>query len=228
VNVGVQGREGGQAKGNRPSGSVTRAGDRPRAHQGNTDTEIAVFEATEGLLRQEPLSELTVAQIIREARISRATFYFYFSSKYAVLAGLLARISDEIFQVIQPFVQRPESVDPQRALRESLTAAVELWRRHGPALRALHEHWNTTEQLRTLWVGVMQRFTEATAAELDRQCAAGLAQPSADARLLSSTLLWSTVQCLYVAGLGLDPSLPDEDTALSGLLALWRASFYGS
>jgi AcrR family transcriptional regulator len=228
VNVGVHWEEGGRAGSGGPTGLDIRASDRPRAHEGSTETEIAVFEASERLLAQEPLSELSVAQIIQEAGISRATFYFYFSSKYAVLAGLMARVSDEIFQVIQPFVQREESVQPKDALRDSLTASVDLWRRHGPAMRAMHEHWNTTDQLRTLWVGVVERFKEAIVSELDRQCEAGLAHPTCDTRLLSSLLLWSTAQCLYVAGLGVDPSLPDEEAALPGLLALWSSSIYGS
>ncbi len=187
-----------------------------------------MFDAAERLLADESLHDLSVAEIITAAGISRATFYFYFSSKFAVLSGLVARVSDEIFDVARPFIQRRESVRPEVALHDGLTAAVELWHRHEPAMRAIHEHWNTTEQLRSLWISVIERFTEAITEEIDRQREAGLARGGCDSRLLSSALLWSTAQCLYVGGLGLDPNLPDEQAALSALDTLWRSALYGS
>src|SRR2546425_11855984 len=103
--------------------AATRVGDRPRAHAGDSDTELAIFTATEELLEQVPLQDLSVAQIIAKAGVSRATFYFYFSSKYAVVAGLLAGVMDEIYAVMQPFIQRESDSIAEEPLRESLQAA---------------------------------------------------------------------------------------------------------
>jgi AcrR family transcriptional regulator len=206
--------------------AAARAADRPRRHEGTSETEAAIFEATERLLTQTPLTELSVAQIIGAAGISRATFYFYFSSKFAVLAGLLARINDEIFEVVQPFVQRQESVPPEQALSESLTAAVSLWRRHRPALQAIHEHWNATDQLRELWISATSRFIAATAAEIERQREGGLASFAGDSARISSALIWSTAQCLYVSGTGVDRHLPNEQAALAALGTLWHSTLY--
>lgn len=214
--------EGGSA----PPMAAARAGDRPRAHEGTSDTELAIFEATERLLAEGPLTELSVAQIISVAGISRATFYFYFSSKFAVLAGLVARVNEELFEVVQPFIGRPESAPPDEALRESLTAAVSLWQRHRPALQAMHEHWTATDQLRELWISAMGRFVETTAAEIERQRQAGLARHVGDSGLISSTLVWSTEQCLYMAGMGADPNLRDEQAALAALVSLWHSALY--
>jgi AcrR family transcriptional regulator len=188
---------------------------------------VAIFDATERLLGEVPLHDLSVAQIISAAGISRATFYFYFSSKYAVLSGLLARVMNEIFDVVSPFTQRSEDAPPEEALKQSLAAAVELWASHRPALRAIHEHWNTTDELRSLWISVVERFTEAVANEVDRERSAGLAQGSGDSRQLSAALLWGTERCLYVAGLGVDPNLPDEASALEPLTTLWLSALFG-
>jgi len=207
--------------------AATRSGDRPRAHEGTSDTEAAIFDATERLLADVPLHDLSVAQIIAAAGISRATFYFYFSSKFAVLSGLLAKVTDEIFEMVQPFVRREATVAPRDALEQSLTAAVKLWATHRPALRAIHEHWNTTAELRELWLGVVERFTEAAAAEIDREREAGLARPGVDSRRLAAVLMWSSERCLYVAGLGSDSNLPDEESTLAPLLGLWSAALYG-
>ncbi len=203
-------------------------GDRPRSHAGTSDTELAIFEATERLLAEIPLHQLSVAQIIGAAAISRATFYFfYFSSKFAVVSGLLARVMEEIFEVVQPFVRRQEGISPEEALRHSLRGATALWKRHRPAMRAIHEHWNTTPELRMLWISVVERFTDAVSAELDRERAAGIAPLGAGSRQIASALLWGTERCFYVAGLGVDPDLPDEEQTLEPLLALWVGSLYG-
>ena len=206
--------------------AATRSSDRPRVHGGTSDTEMAIFDATERLLNEVPLHDLSVAQIIAAAGISRATFYFYFSSKFAVVSGLFARVMDEIFTVVSPFTQRDETVPPQEALQKSLAAAVALWAAHRPAMRAVHEHWNTTDELRTLWISVVSRFTDAVADEIDRERASGLATIGTDSRQVAATLLWGTECVLYVAGLGIDPNLPDEESTLAPLMALWSGSLY--
>jgi len=206
--------------------AAARGNDRPRTHAGTSETELAIFAATERLLAQEPLHELSVAQIIAAAEISRATFYFYFSSKFAVVSGLLARVMDEIFEVVQPFVQRDDATSPEEALRESLAGATLLWKSHRPAMRAIHEHWNTTPELRALWIGVVERFTDAISAEIDRLRASGMAPRGANSRQIAAALLWGTERCLYVAGLGADPDLPDESQLLEPLLTLWVGGLY--
>ncbi len=67
-------------------------------------------------------------------------------------------------------------------------------------MRAIHEHWNITSELRTLWISVVERFTDAVSAELDRERAAGIAPPGAGSRQIAAALLWGTERCLYVAG----------------------------
>lgn len=208
--------------------SSTRGTDRPRAHQGTSETEAAIFAAAERLLAAEPLHELSVAQIIAEAGISRATFYFYFSSKFAVVVGLLAQVMEEIYEVVQPYVNRANDVAPQEALAQSLQAGIDLWARHRPALRAIHEHWSTSEELRELWLSVIDRFTAALATEIDRERATGLAMQGPDSRAVAGTLLWGTECCLYVAGLGVDPNFPDEASTLEPLLAVWTGALFGS
>lgn len=186
-----------------------------------------MFAATEQLLAEVPLHDLSVADIIGAAGISRATFYFYFSSKYAVVSGLLARVMGEMYEVVQPFMQRPAEVEPQAALRDSLSAAITLWASHRPALRAIHEHWNATDELRTLWTSVVDQFTVAVAAELDRERKAGLAPPGPDSKALAASLLWGTERCLYVSGLGVDAHLPAETGMLELLMTIWMGAMYG-
>src|SRR6516225_471770 len=127
-----------------------RRADRPRAHTGDSHTEVAIFEATERLLGHVRLQDLSVAQIVERAGVSRATFYFYFSSKYAVVAGLLARVMDDIYSVMQPFVRRTEDSRAEDVLRESLQAAARVWALHRALLRGVMENWHAVPELQKL------------------------------------------------------------------------------
>jgi TetR/AcrR family transcriptional regulator, ethionamide resistance regulator len=206
---------------------ASRGADRPRAHGGTSDAERAIFEATERLLVDVPLHELSVAQIIGAAGVSRATFYFYFSSKFAVVTGLLAQVMEEIFGTVQPFVEREEGQDPETALRKSLQESTRVWAAHRKALGAVMEHWHAVPELRALWLGVVQRFSSAVAAEIDRERKAGLAPPGPDSRQVAAALIWGTERCLYVAGLGVDENIPREEDLVEPLMALWLGGLYG-
>jgi AcrR family transcriptional regulator len=168
-----------------------------------------------------------VAQIIDEADVSRATFYFYFGSKYSVVVGLLAQVMDQIYEVARPFVERSDAEAPEHALRRGLEAATSLWSSHRFALRAVSEHWHAAPELRALWMQVMERFTEAFAAEIDRQRAAGLAPPGVASRQLAAALLWSSERIFYVGGLAVEDELPSEGGAVEALYALWHGGIYG-
>jgi AcrR family transcriptional regulator len=189
---------------------------------------VAIFDATERLLAAEGLHEISVAHILRESGVSRATFYFYFSSKFAVVTGLLARVYDRLFDVVQPFVSRNAGESPEGALHRSLDAAAAIWRQHRPLLRALHEHWAVVAELGAAWHSISVRFTDAVAASIDKDRAAGLAVAGPDSRQLAALLLWSTDQCLYIAGLGADDDLPGEHATVEPLMTMWLGCLYGS
>jgi AcrR family transcriptional regulator len=216
-----------QDRAGNPRLEAARSADRPRSHAGDSETERAIFEATERLLAERALQDLSVAQIIDAAGISRATFYFYFSSKYAVVTGLLAAVMDEIYDVMAPFVRRPGTEVPEGPLRESLTAAAGVWHAHSAALRAVMEHWHAVPELRTLWLGVVRRFADGLAHDIELERTRGLAPAGTDSRALATALIWGTERCFYVAGFGADSDLPDEQAAVEPLLALWLGTIYG-
>lgn len=205
--------------------------DRPRAHDGTSETEQQILAAAERLLETTPLTELSVARIIDEAGVSRTTFYFYFSSKYAPVTALLTRVMDEIYERVSEFTGRPHNRTDQgagpAALDKGLEGAAQLFRDHRMVFRATVEHWHAVPELRKLWLGIIERFTEAFATEIDRERAAGNAPEGIPSRELSAALIWASERCLYVAGLGVDDDLPHEDQALRALQAFWKGAVYG-
>ena len=201
--------------------------DRPREHGGQSSAELAIFAATERLLGEHSLQDLSVAQILAEAGLSRATFYFYFGSKYSVLASLLGRITDEIYEFVQPYIDRDPAEDPRESLSQSLRAGIEIWERHRPTLRATMQNWATNDEIGRQWIAGIELFTEVIAGQIERQREAGVARDGTDPRRLAAALLWGTQHCLYVAGLGVDDDLGEEREAFEPLMAIWTRSIYG-
>jgi AcrR family transcriptional regulator len=201
---------------------------RPRQHTGSSDAEALILDATETLLADVPIGKLSVAQIIERAGVSRATFYFYFSSKYAVITALLARAMEEIYDQTRPFIEAEGDPAPDAGLRASLEGGARVWREHRFVLRATHEQWHAVPELHELWGGIVRRFTDGVSAGIDRGRAAGLLPHGADARQLAASLLWGTERCFYVAGLGADADLPSEEEIVETLIAIWTGALYGA
>ncbi len=212
------------------SGSVLHvggeAGRRFRGHTGRSGPELAIFEATERLLQTKSLHEISVAQILSEAGVSRAAFYYYFGSKHDVVESLLTQVFDQIFASIEPWTGGFEHSSPE-VLRRSLLTGVDLWTQQGHVLAAAIENMNTAPQLRQLWVAFLNRFTEAVAHEIERERADGTAPSGPPARAVAGSLVWGSERVLYLGLRGLDPAVDGVTAAGDALLELWFAAIYG-
>src|SRR5690242_19555197 len=82
----------------RPRPHARRSGPQPPG----TELRERLLTATRELLTQRRFDSLSVADIIAAAGISRASFYFYFPSKQAVLAELVRRAVDQGRQAARP------------------------------------------------------------------------------------------------------------------------------
>lgn len=191
------------------------------------DIEQAVCEATERLLAAESLADLSVAEILTEAGVSRGSFYFYFPSKYAVLAALVTRVNDEVFAATQTWLHRAPDEPLERALRESMRAALAAWRLHAPVMRAMAESWHDDADLESAWRTLMGRFTVASAEQIDREREAGVAPAGADAHALGAMLTWMTERALYLAISDEEPEIGDEQL-IETLTAVWLRAIYGT
>jgi TetR/AcrR family transcriptional regulator, ethionamide resistance regulator len=209
----------------KPAAGVRRP--RLREHAGDTSPELAIVAAAETLLQTHRLHDLSVSAIIEAAGVSRPTFYFYFPSKYAVVATLLQRVFDEILESVQPWLTRGEGESPEATLRTVLGMAAHLWHQHGAAIRAAQENAHADPELGAAWFAIMERFRVALCQEIRRARVASDLACGIDPELLSATLIWSSERTLYMTTLGDDPHLATPEAGVDGLLAIWLPAIYG-
>ena len=182
--------------------------------------------ATERLLRQRAFSELNVADIIEAAGVSRTTFYAYFSSRTAVIAACLRRVTSEIAVAVDPFLTDALE-DPEGAIRSSLRRWVALATAHGALLRTVSEQWPHDAQLRELWLAVMETFSAGTAGVIEAARARGQAPAGADPQALATCLMWGYERVLHVSLTGEADGLPDPEAIIEPLAQMMTAGVFG-
>ena len=205
--------------------SIQRLPDRPRTHSGTTEKERAILDATQQLLATVPLSNLSVAEIIKAAKVSRTSFYFYFSSKDAVVVALVKEISREISELIQPLLDRGET-PPEEAVRESLSGWMTVGGEHAAVLAAAAEEWPRAPEINDVWHGVLRKVTNSLARHIDEERAAGVAPPGVDSRSLAASLVWATERVFHVSAIGI-PGLLDTNAAIEPLAQMYMGAIYG-
>ncbi|NUR84988.1 MAG: TetR/AcrR family transcriptional regulator, partial [Nonomuraea sp.] len=99
---------------------------RSGAAPGSAELRARILAATRDLLRGRGFDSLSVADILTAAEVSRASFYFYFPGKQAVLAELVREAVAQGQQAAQPWIGGEH--DPADALRAGVRDGARLWR----------------------------------------------------------------------------------------------------
>jgi AcrR family transcriptional regulator len=186
----------------------------------------AILTATERLLREQPLSQLSVSDIIDAAGISRTSFYAHFTCKSSVIAECLRRVMDQVTVAVAPFHTQSDA-DAETAIRVSLRQWVEVCDVHGALLRAVSEEWPHDEELRRLWFAMLATVTAGTAKVIRSARRSGKAPPGADAQALAACLTWGYERVLHIALVGEARGLPRPEVIVEPLVQMMIGGVYG-
>ena len=170
-----------------------------------------IVGAAERLLRERPYRELNVDQLMAEAGLSRTVFYRHFDGLPAVVLSLLADIEAHLATVVT-------TATPDQT-RDVLEAAVEVYRLHGPFLRAVDAAARHDAAIEAAYEALVDRFTAMIAVQLATAMEEGRVAPGNPHELARAMNLMNLHY--LVDTLGRDPGF-DPDLALDTLLAVWE------
>jgi AcrR family transcriptional regulator len=188
------------------------------------DRERAILATAERLLEERSLQEISIDDLARGAGISRPTFYFYFPSKEAVLLTLLDRLVEEARRGTGEALDRFSS-DPERLLRQGITAIYETFRSHRAVSVAASEAAATSAEVRELWSGVMETFVQETSAAIEAERARGAAPDGIPARDLAIALNTMN-EGVFNAIFSRQAPAVDETNVIDTLVAVWLGAIY--
>jgi TetR/AcrR family transcriptional regulator, ethionamide resistance regulator len=190
-----------------------------RARQSRHQSRQRIVAAAAELVRRRAYPELSVDEVMRAAGMGRTIFYRHFDD----LADLLVRASreaiDELYEAQRTLGHARPDEEPE-AVRRALGAAVDVYHRHGPLLRAVAEAAVGDELIARGHVELRRRFDDFV-----EQSLRGLADlahtPLADVAQTARALNLMNESYLLDA-FGREPRVSPE-TAVQTLTEVWDA-----
>jgi AcrR family transcriptional regulator len=180
------------------------------------DREQAILATAERLLEERGFSGISVDDLAKGAGLSRPTFYFYFKSK-----PVIARADSEFDGAVQRL-----PADPRRVWRNGIKAFFNAFSSHRTLARAATEAVATNSELRSVWLGFMQKWIDQTAAMITAERARGAAPETIPAADLATSLNQMNERTM-MAALSAETPAVDEDRVVDTLTHIWVTSIYG-
>nr|WP_155763783.1 TetR/AcrR family transcriptional regulator [Mycobacterium asiaticum] len=185
------------------------------------------MQAVRQLLQERPFSELSVSTISTRAGVARSGFYFYFDSKYSVLASILAEVTEELEELTQYFAPRQPGESPQQFATRMVGSAAVVYAHNDPLMNACNAARHTDIEIREILEQQFEVVLGQIVTIVDAEVKAGTAQPiSDDLPTLIRTLAGTTA--LSLTG---DPLLAgrdhDADRRVRVLEQLWLHALWG-
>ena len=198
--------------------SPRRRGDRQRH---------AIVAAVRELLQEKPFSELSVSSISDRAGVARSGFYFYFDSKYAVLAHILGEVASELTELTGDFAARGDGETPAEFAKRMIGSAAAVYAHNDPVMSACTSARNTDAEIRDILdrhnEAVIDQIVPIVQAEVDARTADPITD---DVRALVRTLSATTALTLSGDSLFTGPDR-DVEQAVAVLEKLWLHALWG-
>lgn len=197
----------------------------PQARRSRGDRQRdAIVKAVRELLENESFADLSVSTISERAGVARSGFYFYFDSKYAVLAVILADAMEELAALTHDYAPREPGETPAAFAKRMVGSAAAVFATNDPIMSACTVAQNTDAQIRDL----MNDFEDAVIDKI-----VGLVEQDQGAHPISDDLpaLVRTLTSTTAMTLAHDPAFigrgEDPQRAIDVLERLWLNALWG-
>lgn len=176
--------------------SITRTSQSSRAQRREEIRDRLGTAAEELMADGESYTELSVERIVREAGISRATFYVYFEDKGDLLRALAEDFIDRMLEAAAGWWSLPG--DASRSdLKGTLRVIVDAYLPHKVVMAAVVEVASYDAALRELFGGLLNKTIGAVAHHIATGQAEGYVEAGLDPERTAAWLTWMAERGLY-------------------------------
>ena len=184
----------------------------------------AIVNAVRDLLQERSFADLSVSTISERAGVARSGFYFYFDSKYAVLAVILADAGDLLDNLTHHFAPREPGETPAAFAKRMVGSAAAVYANDDPVLKACAVARNTDAQIHEMmddfYDGIIDKLITLLEQDAD-------ARPISDdvpalVRTLAAVTSFTLTQDSAFVGRG-----EDSARAVEIVERLWLSAFWG-
>ena len=187
----------------------------------------AIVTAVRELLETRPFADLSVSVISERAGVARSGFYFYFDSKYDVLAHIVTDALAELDTLTHNFAPRDPGESPAAFAKRMVGSAAAVFATNDPVMTACTAAQATDKQI----AAIMNDFEDLVIAKIigvvEDEVSKGTRPISDDIPALVRTLTATTAMTLAhdAAFIGRDT---DPGRAVAVLERLWLHALWGS
>lgn len=184
----------------------------------------AIVTAVRELLEDHPFADLSVSTISEKAGVARSGFYFYFDSKYDVLAHIVKDALAELDDLTHDFAPREPHESPQDFAKRMVGSAAAVFASNDPIMTASTTAQNTDRQIREM----MNDFEDAVIEKI-----VSVVQKDAGARPISDDvpalvrMLTATTAMTLSRDSAFIGRRSDSGRAVAVLEALWLNALWG-
>lgn len=185
----------------------------------------AIVTAVRELLQERSFADLSVSTISERAGVARSGFYFYFDSKYAVLATIMKDAGDLLDDLTHHFAPREPGEAPAAFAKRMVGSAAAVYANEDPVMTACAVARNTDAEIRE----IMDDFYDGVIAKL-----IALLENDPDARPITDDLpaLVRTLAAVTSFTLMHDSAFvgrgEEPGRAVEVVERLWLSAFWGS
>lgn len=187
----------------------------------------AIVQAVRELLTEKPFAELSVSTISDRAGVARSGFYFYFDSKYAVLAHILGEVADELEELTGDFAPRGDDETPEVFAKRMVGSAAAVYAHNDPVMSACNIARGTDAEIREILDRYNDLVIDQIVPVVEAEIRNGSANPvTDDVRGLVRILVGATAMALSGESTFIGPDR-DLRRAVDVLEKLWLHSLWG-
>lgn len=185
------------------------------------------MQAVRELLTEKPFAELSVSTISDRAGVARSGFYFYFDSKYAVLAHILSEVAGELDELTGDFAPRGDDETPAVFAKRMIGSAAAVYAHNDPVMSACNMARGTDAEIRDILDRYNDLVIDQIVPVVEAEIRNGAANPiSPDLRGLVRVLTAATAMTLSGETMYTGPER-DVDAAVAVLERLWLHALWG-
>ena len=185
--------------------------------------ESEILSAAENFLREFPLREMTIDNVMSRTGLSRPSFYEYFRDRNHLVIKLTERLGARNRTIGEPWLRGQESVED---LRRAMYDLAEFYVTEGHLLRALSDAATSDRQVEISYRKMLDWIIEGTAQRIRTEMERGtIAIKDLAPREIATALLLMNERYL-IEKLGQKPQA-DPKVVADTLLAIWLRVLYG-
>jgi AcrR family transcriptional regulator len=167
-------------------------------------TKDDVMDATARIIERRDQDLPGVAEIAREAGLSRPTVYAYFATSEEAFAAVVARVRDEVLRI----QEQADTTSPSATYRSTLVAMLDLQVRHVGLFSRLTSEARADGAISAMWHDIHDRPVRRHARFIERLTAQGLASPACPAEAVAEAV--DGVTARFALLIAEDPSRRDD------------------